>query len=134
MSKEIKCYWCETQHPPDYLCPAAGTVLEKLREKGASYDAPTIELPDAVDENVEGVLCQALAVKAFYTEVLNVHRPGIAVQPVFLDGNYGKPLLLIDTDENIKRAGRLMEDMCTLAVRRARKARDVAFKTRDLAT
>jgi hypothetical protein len=129
---DAKCHWCETVHPVDYLCPEAGEVLKKLLEQGASYDAPTIELEDAVDENVEGILCQALAVKAFYTLTLGVYRPGIAVQPILLDGSHGKPFLMIDDERNIKRAGQLFQDMCALAIRRAGKAARDAFKSRDL--
>jgi hypothetical protein len=125
--EDVECFWCETTHPADYLCPEAGEVLVKLKDRGGSFDAPTIELTDALDENVEGVLCSALGVKAFYTETLRVFRPGLAIQPIGLDGKHGTPLLLIDDERAIRRVGTLVDEMSRLAVRRARKAHEEHF-------
>lgn len=126
-----ECYWCHDKHSDDVLCAQARTVLDKLREKGATYEQPNVEITGGDDQEVAGTLCLALGVKAFWTTTLDIIRPGLAIQPIHLDESLGKPLILIDDDANIRRAGRMIDDMAGTAVRQARKARDEARAARS---
>lgn len=124
------CTWCTEVHDATYLCNPAKMMLDKIAKSSADaaskFDLPTIELKNELEEDVEGILCQAIAVKAFYTDTLGVIRPGIALEGVMVDGRRITPLLLIDEDVAIRRAGRLFDDMAGLAVRRARRGREEA--------
>lgn len=133
---DTRCNWCETVHDPHHICDAAKEVLDKLWEKSqsaaAAYDLPTMEFVDEIGANVEGSLCKAIAVNAFHTLTLGIYRPGIIIQPILLDDSRLKPLVLVDDDVHMRRVGRLFDDMTSLAVRRAKKARDEAFKNRSV--
>lgn len=133
---DTECTWCTRTHDMDFLCAPAKEVLHRLHEKSLasaeSYDMPTVELTNEEGQDIEGVLVKAFGVRAFYTLTLGVYRPGIAIDPILLDDSRTKPLILIDDDVTMRRAGRLFDDMTSLAVRRARRARDEAFKHRSI--
>lgn len=133
----MTCYWCQCEHEPSLLCDAASQVLDRLRDQimgaAARYDMPTVELTNDAGVEVEGVLVKAFAMRSFYVDTLGVYRPAIAIDPILLDDSTLKPLILIDSDGSVlRRCGRLFDEMCTMAIRKATKARDEAFKSRSV--
>jgi len=120
-----ECRYCGQFHDAQYLCVPAKRVLDALAERGQRFDMPTIELPepilhaDAFGEN--SVLVAQVVVKAAIADVAGMPSPVLILTGRDIDGAVLPNWLYCASPPDIKRVVKLVADMGTLAISRARK-------------
>ncbi len=122
----LDCRYCETRHDSRFLCDPARKVLDALLERGQRFDMPVVEFPEAINHadafGANSVLVASIVVKAAVTDVAGTPQPVLIFTGTDLDG---KPLpnwLYIASPRDMKRVMGLVNEMGTMAIRRARGA------------
>jgi len=120
------CRYCEQPHAPDLLCDPARRVLDALLERGQRFDMPTIEFPEPINHadafGADSVLVAGMVVKAAITEVAGMQQPVLVFTGTDIDGRPLPNWLYIASPADMKRIMKLVTDMGTMAIRRARGA------------
>ncbi len=127
MAKTVTdCRYCETAHAETLLCTPAKKVLDALLERGQRFDMPTVEFPDAINHadafGEDSVLVAGIVVKAAMTEVAGTPQPVLILTGTDIDGRPLPNWLYIASPSDMKRVMKLVADMGTMAIRRARGA------------
>lgn len=121
-----ECRYCEQVHGLRVLCDPARKVLDALLERGQRFDMPTVEFPEAINhadafgENT--VLVAGMVVKAAVTEVAGMPQPILIFTGTDIDGRTLPNWLYVASPSDMKRVMKLVTDMGTMAIRRARGA------------
>lgn len=121
-----ECRYCEQAHGPRVLCDPAKRVLDALLERGQRFDMPTIEFPEAINhadafgENT--VLVAGMVVKAAVVPVAGMTQPVLIFTGTDSDGNQLPQWLYCASPHDMKRVMALVNEMGTMAIRRARGA------------
>jgi hypothetical protein len=120
------CRYCEQTHDRDLLCDPARRVLDALLERGQRFNMPTVEFPEAINHaDVFGddtVLVAGVVVKAAVTEVAGTPQPVLIFTGNDIDGRPLPNWLYVASPPDMKRVMKLVTDMGTMAIRRARGA------------
>lgn len=120
------CRYCEKPHEPAFLCDPARKVLDALLERGQRFDMPVVEFPEPInhaDAFGEGtVLVAGVVVKAAVAEVAGVPQPVLIFTGTDIDGRPLPNWLYVASPPDMKRVMKLVTDMGTMAIRRARGA------------
>jgi hypothetical protein len=120
-----ECRYCEQVHGPRVLCDPARKVLDALLERGQRFDMPTIEFPEAINHadafGEDSVLVAGVVVKAAVTEVAGMPQPVLIFTGTDIDGRALPNWLYVASPPDMKRVMRLVTDMGTMAIRRARR-------------
>ncbi len=120
------CRYCEQNHDPDLLCDPARKVLDALAERGQRFDMPTVEFPEAINHadafGEDSVLVAGMVVKAAVTEVAGMPQPVLVFTGTDIDGQPLPNWLYVASPPDMKRVMKLVTDMGTMAIRRARGA------------
>ena len=123
---EPECRYCEQRHAPRLLCDPARRVLDALLERGQRFDMPTVEFPEAVNHadmfGEDTVLVAGVVVKAAVTEVAGTPQPILIFTGIDIDGRPLPNWLYVASPPDMKRVMKLVTDMGTMAIRRARGA------------
>lgn len=123
---ESGCRYCEKSHAPDLLCDPARRVLDALLERGQRFDMPTVEFPEAINHadafGEDTVLVAGVVVKAAVTEVAGIPQPILIFTGTDIDGRPLPNWLYCASPPDMKRVMKLVTDMGTMAIRRARGA------------
>ena len=122
----IDCRYCETRHDGRWLCDPARKVLDALLERGQRFDMPTVEFTEPVNHadafGEDTVLVAGMVVKAAVTEVAGIPQPVLIFTGTDIDGRTLPNWLYCASPPDMKRAMKLVTDMGTMAIRRARGA------------
>lgn len=122
----VNCRYCETSHDARWLCDPATRVLDALLERGQRFDMPTVEFPEAVNHadafGEDTVLVAGVVVKAAVTEVAGIPQPVLILTGTDIDGRPLPQWLYCASPPDMKRVMKLVTDMGTMAIRRARGA------------
>lgn len=125
MTAPADCRYCETAHAEALLCAPAKRVLDALYARGARFDMPTIELPEPILHadafGQDTVLVAQVVVKAATTEVAGVPCPVLIFTGQDIDGRVLPNWLYCASPPDMKRVVKLVADMGTMAIARARK-------------
>jgi hypothetical protein len=120
------CRYCEQGHDRDLLCDPARRVLDALLERGQRFDMPVVEFPDAINHadafGEDTVLVAGVVVKAAVTEVAGTPQPILIFTGTDIDGRPLPNWLYVASPPDMKRVMKLVTDMGTMAIRRARGA------------
>ena len=123
---EPECRYCEQRHEPAILCDPAKRVLDALLERGQRFDMPTVEFPEAINHadmfGEDTVLVAGVVVKAAVTEVAGTPQPILIFTGTDIDGRPLPNWLYCASPPDMKRVMKLVTDMGTMAIRRARGA------------
>lgn len=121
-----ECRYCEQQHAGELLCGPARKVLDALLERGQRFDMPTIEFPEAINHadafGADTVLVAGVVVKAAVTDVAGIPQPVLIFTGTDIDGGTLPNWLYVASPRDIKRVMGLVNEMGTMAIRRAREA------------
>jgi hypothetical protein len=119
-----ECRYCEQAHAPDLLCDPARKVLDALAERGQRFDMPVVEFPEAINHadafGENSVLVAGMVVKAAVTEVAGTPQPVLIFTGTDTDGKTLPNWLYVASPPDMKRVMKLVTDMGTMAIRRAR--------------
>lgn len=119
-----ECRYCEQAHGPRVLCDPARKVLDALVERGQRFDMPTVEFPEAINHadafGENSVIVAGMVVKAAVTEVAGMPQPVLIFTGTDMDGKTLPNWLYIASPPDLKRVMKLVTDMGTMAIRRAR--------------
>jgi hypothetical protein len=120
------CRYCEKQHARDFLCGPARRVLDALLERGQRFDMPTVEFPEAISYadafGPDAVLVAGVVVKAGIAEVAGMPQPVLIFTGNDVDGKTLPQWVYCASPPDMKRVMKLVTDMGTMAIRRARGA------------
>jgi len=126
LSDQAQCRYCEQEHAREFLCDPARRVLDALAERGQRFDMPTVEFPEAINHadafGEDTVLVAGVVVKAAVTEVAGVPQPVLIFTGNDIDGRPLPNWLYCASPPDMKRVMKLVTDMGTMAIRRARGA------------
>ena len=126
MTAIFACRYCEQCHDPELLCDPARKVLDALAERGQRFDMPTIEFPEAINHadafGEDTVLVAGVVVKAAVTEVSGIPQPVLVFTGTDIDGRPLPNWLYVASPRDMKRVMTLVNEMGTMAIRRARGA------------
>lgn len=127
MSETITdCRYCETRHEARRLCDPAKRVLDALLERGQRFDMPTVEFPEAINHadafGPDTVLVAGVVVKAGIAEVAGTPQPVLIFTGNDVDGKTLPQWVYCASPPDMKRVMKLVTDMGTMAIRRARGA------------
>ena len=121
-----ECRYCEQAHGPTVLCDPARKVLDALAERGQRFDMPTVEFPEAINHadafGENSVLVAGVVVKAAVTEVAGTPQPVLIFTGTDIDGKTLPNWLYVASPSDMKRVMKLVADMGTMAIGRAREA------------
>ncbi|MFZ0173755.1 MAG: hypothetical protein WAL04_18880 [Acidimicrobiales bacterium] len=121
-----ECRYCEQAHEPTLLCEPARKVLDALLERGQRFDMPTVEFPEAINHadafGEDSVLVAGVVVKAAVTEVAGTPQPVLIFTGTDIDGKALPNWLYVASAPDMKRVMKLVTEMGTMAIRRARGA------------
>ena len=119
-----ECRYCNQVHGPRVLCDPARKVLDALLERGQRFDMPTVEFPEAINHadafGENSVIVAGMVVKAAVTEVAGTPQPVLIFTGQDMDGRPLPNWLYIASAPDMKRVMKLVTDMGTMAIRRAR--------------
>lgn len=120
------CPYCERQHAPRHLCDPAAAVLEALRERGQSFNMPTIELVDPVpaedlgldpgDTLVRQLVVQAATIPGPADHII---YPAIILTGTDTDGRRLPRWLYAGDGNDLGKVSKLVADMVRMAIRGA---------------
>lgn len=118
------CNHCEARHSPTFLCPPAKQILDAVTARGRSYDMPTLAFDDPMPllpgtDHPGDTLMAQLSVQAAIVPIFDVPRAALMFTGVAADGQPLPRWLLVNTDERIRAAAKLVNDMAELAITRA---------------
>lgn len=120
------CRYCETRHDARWLCDPARKVLDALLERGQRFDMPAVEFPEAINHadafGEDTVLVAGVVVKAGVAEVAGTPQPVLIFTGNDIDGRPLPNWLYCASPPDMKRVMKLVTDMGTMAIRRARGA------------
>jgi hypothetical protein len=118
------CRYCETRHDGNFLCEPARRVLDALVKRGQRFDIPTVAFPEPINHadafGEDSVLMAGVVVKAAVTEVAGTPQPVLVFTGTDIDGNPLPNWLYCASPSDMKRVMKLVTDMGTMAIRRAR--------------
>jgi hypothetical protein len=121
-----ECRYCEQEHESALLCDPARKVLDALLERGQRFDMPTVEFPEAINHadafGENSVLVAGMVVKAAVTEVAGIPQPVLIFTGTDIDGRPLPNWLYVASPPDMKRVMKLVSEMGTMAIRRARGA------------
>lgn len=119
-----ECRYCEQQHGATVLCDPARKVLDALAERGQRFDMPTVEFPEAINHadvfGENSVLVAGVVVKAAVTKVAGTPQPVLIFTGTDIDGRTLPNWMYVASPTDMKRVMKLVADMGTMAIRRAR--------------
>ena len=122
---EPECRYCEQQHEPRLLCDPARRVLDALSARGQRFDMPTVEFPEAINHadafGEDSVIVAGVVVKAAVAEVAGTPQPVLIFTGTDIDGRALPNWLYVASPPDMKRVMKLVTDMGTMAIRRARE-------------
>lgn len=120
-----ECPYCDRAHEPRWLCDPARRVLGALAERGQRFDMPTVEFPEAINHadafGENSVIVAGVVVKAAVTEVAGTPQPVLIFTGTDIDGGALPNWLYVASPSDMKRVMKLVTDMGTMAIRRARR-------------
>ena len=122
---EPECRYCEQRHEPRLLCDPARRVLDALSARGQRFDMPTVEFPEAINHadafGEDSVIVAGVVVKAAVAEVAGTPQPVLIFTGTDIDGRALPNWLYVASPPDMKRVMKLVTDMGTMAIRRARE-------------
>lgn len=126
MTKAPQCRYCNDSHDEQFLCEPAKRVLDALLERGQRFDMPTIEFPEAINHpdmfGPNTVIVAGITIKAGLVEVAGTPQPTLIFTGNDLSGAPLPNWIYVASVVDIKRIMKLVNDMGTMAIRRARGA------------